>query len=98
MITQHCKYCNTDKSPNEFYSYRPKKCIECMKNYTNSKTIKYADLTDEQKQQKSEHQKKHYAKYKDKIKQLNKDYMKTNYHKKKLQQQQQHIEVATQTL
>jgi hypothetical protein len=67
-----------------------------MKNYTNSKTIKYADMTDEQKQQKTEQQRKHYAKYKDKIKQRNKEYMKTNYHKKKLQQQ--HIEVTTPTV
>ena len=98
MTTKYCKYCNTDKSSNEFYSYRPKKCIECMKKYTNSKTIKYNDMTDEQKQHKSEQQKKHYAKYKDKIKQHNKEYMKKKYYEKKLAQQQQQTEVATTTL
>jgi hypothetical protein len=45
-------------------------------------------MTDEQKQQKADQQKKHYAKYKDKIKLHNKEYMKVKYHEKKQQQQQ----------
>lgn len=87
MTLQFCKYCNMNKSTDNFYSYRPKKCIECMKQYTNSKTIKYADMTSEQKTQKAEQQKKHYNKYKDKIKLHNKEYMKVKYYEKKLQQQ-----------
>lgn len=89
MTIQFCKYCNTDKSPNDFYSYRPKKCIECMKNYTNSKTIKYDQMTEEQKQQKKEQQRKHYIKYKEQIKEHNRTYMKAKYHENKLAQQQQ---------
>ena len=83
MSIRICKYCNTEKTINDFYIYRPKKCINCMRLYTNYKSIKYCDMTTEQKQQKAEHRKIYYNKYKDKIKQHNKDYMKSRYNEKK---------------
>ena len=74
ILSKYCKYCNQNKSENDFYSYRPRKCKICCTNCT--KLIPQAH--------KKESNTKFYLKHKEKIKLHNKEY----YHKRKAQQQQ----------
>lgn len=69
-----CKYCNTNKSSDEYYSYRPKKCKLCCINCT--KSIPQSD--------KKSANKKFYLKHKEHLKSINKAY----YHSRKAQQLQ----------
>ena len=73
-----CKYCNTSKQPNDFYSYRPKKCKLCCINSTTTTANRVVN-----KDLKKENNKKYYLKHKSKIIEHNKKY----YHEKKAQHQ-----------
>jgi len=75
ILSKYCKHYNTNKSENDFYSYRPKKCKLCCTNCT--KSIPQVN--------KKEANKKFYLTHKEHLKQVNKDY----YHKRKALQQQQ---------
>lgn len=59
ILLKMCRYCNINKLENEFYSYRPLKCKECLINST-----KLKKKTSEERKEENQ---KYYIKNKKKI-------------------------------